>query len=69
MNFVEYPKMLYKVEPPHEKTVENKEQEVAAIKDGWQLAEDFFSEPPKGIEGDGKKDESGSEKSGKKGKK
>lgn len=48
MTFVEYPKMLYMVEPPHTLIVKDKEQEDEAIAGGWQLAEDFFSDDPNG---------------------
>jgi len=45
--FVEYPKMVYRVEEPSQKIVMNKDEEAAALTDGWQLAETFFSDEPK----------------------
>lgn len=50
MMFIEYPKMLYKVEPPHNVTVMNATEEAATLKDGWHLAEDFFSDPPQSLD-------------------
>lgn len=65
---IEYPKMLYKVEPPHNLLVQSKEEEVKAIKEGWQLAETFFSDAPKITEDKGSKDKGDAEKGHKKGK-
>lgn len=52
MSFIEYPKMVYRVEAPSQKIVMDKKEEDEAIKEGYQLAETFFSDPPASIDGE-----------------
>lgn len=56
MSFVEYPKMIYRQEEPSQKIVMNAEEEAAAVKEGYQLAEDFFAQPQSVVDGDGAAD-------------